>query len=68
MKNKTGFTFIELIIVTSIIAVLSTLAYISYSQLSTNAENAKKQADLDTAQSSIELEKLQEESFPSKIQ
>lgn len=66
--QQKAFTLIELIIVISLIAVLSSIAYISYSQYSKDAENAKKQADLDAVQSAIELEFLKTESFPSKVQ
>ena len=65
-KTK-GFTLIELIIVVTIIAVLSSVAYFSFSQYSTDAENTKKKTELNTIQSKIELEILKEESFPSKL-
>ena len=68
MNKKFGFTLVEIIIVATILVVFTTLAYVSYSQYIKNAENAKNQADLDTLQSTIELKKLQEESFPSKIE
>ncbi len=66
--NKKGFTFIELVLAVAIITALTTIAYLSYSQYSTQAENIKKQSDLDAVQSSLELEKLKSTGFPSKIQ
>lgn len=67
-KEKSGFTLIELIIVVALIAILSSIAYFSYSQYSKDAENTKKQVELDTIQSKIELENLKNQSFPSKLE
>lgn len=66
--NKKGFTLTELIIVVAILAVFSAISYFSYSQYLKEAENTKKQADLDATQTLIEMDMLKKESFPSKVE
>ena len=59
MKQKKGFTLIELIIVVSIIAVLSSLAYISLSGETAQARDSKRQADLKTLENAIAMSNAQ---------
>lgn len=69
MQNTVkGFSMIELLIVISIITILSSISYMTYSEHITETENTKKKADMDVLQTEIELEMLKNEAFPTKIQ
>jgi prepilin-type N-terminal cleavage/methylation domain-containing protein len=46
-QSKGGFTMIELLVVTTIIIVLSTIGLISFRQTGMNARNGKRKADLE---------------------
>lgn len=54
MKKK-GFTLIELLVVIAIIGLLATLAVISLGSARKDARDAKRQADMRTLQSAVEL-------------
>lgn len=54
-NNRKGFTLIELLVVIAIIALLSTLAVISLSNAREDARDSKRQADVRTMQSAVEL-------------
>jgi type IV pilus assembly protein PilE len=66
--NRSGFTLTELIIVVSILAVFSAVSYFSYSQYLKEAENTKKQAEVDKTLTLIEMDMLKNESFSSKAE
>lgn len=53
MRGK-GFTLIELLITISILAVLMTIAIISYSNVQKNGRDNKRKADLATIQAALE--------------
>ncbi len=52
-KNK-GFTLVELMVVISIIAVLSTIGLVYYGDFTKNSRDAKRQSDLKLIQSALE--------------
>lgn len=56
-KGTWGFTFIEIIVVTTIIGLLMSGAAVSYSVLTKNARDAKRKTDLEQMRSSLELYK-----------
>ena len=59
MNYHKGFTLIELIIVMSIIAVLSTLGFSTYNSIQQDARNAKRKADLVKMKEALESYKLE---------
>jgi type II secretion system protein G len=63
--NKKGFTLIELLVVIAIIGLLSTIAVVSFSNANNKAKNAKKQADIRSMQSAIELYNTDTGSYPA---
>ncbi len=54
MKQK-GFTFIELLVVTTIIILLSSVALVSYQAAERRARDDKRQADLEQFRSALEM-------------
>lgn len=59
LRTPRGFTLIELIIVVSIIAVLSSIAYISLSGETANARDSSRRADLKTLESAVAMSNAQ---------
>lgn len=53
--NRRGFTLIELMVVVSVIAVLSTVGLVTYTNAQKNSRDAKRKADLGQIQSALEL-------------
>lgn len=45
--NPQGFTLVELLVVITIIALLSTIGFVSFTSAQTQAKNAKRRADID---------------------
>jgi prepilin-type N-terminal cleavage/methylation domain-containing protein len=54
-KKRKGFTLIELLVVIAIIGLLSTLAIVSLNTARQKSRNTKRQADIRTLQSAVEL-------------
>ena len=55
MKNKKGFTLIELIVVITIIAVLTVAGVISFGGASKRARDSRRMADLEKIRIGLEL-------------
>lgn len=53
MRGK-GFTLVELLVTISILAILSTIALISYGNVQRNTRDAKRKSDLATIQAALE--------------
>ncbi len=54
MKNK-GFTLIEILVVTTIIALLTSAAVVSYSQIGKQSRDGKRKADLEQIRAALEM-------------
>ncbi len=54
-KTKSGFTFIEILVVTTIIAVLTAIGMVSYAQTNKNARDKKRQADIEQIRTALEM-------------
>ena len=55
MKKHSGFTLVELLVVISIIALLSVVAFYAVTYVKARARDAKRVADLDTFSKALEL-------------
>lgn len=64
MKNTRGFTFIELLVTVTIIAVLSAIAAVNFASTGQKSRDAKRKADLETIRSALELYRNDEGSYP----
>lgn len=62
--KKNGFTMIELLVVTTIIIVISTIGLISFRQTGQNARNGKRKADLENIRSALVLYRSDNGSYP----
>lgn len=66
MKRKNqGFTFIEVLVTISIIAIISAMALATYSRAQKKSRDAKREVDLKQIQIALEMCKTDEGSYPS---
>ncbi|SHI92256.1 type II secretion system protein [Lutispora thermophila] len=70
IKNKKGFTFIELVLVIAVLGILSTIAVPKYTSSWESAERTAVEANLRTIDSAIAIYEAQNGSLPegSKIE
>lgn len=54
MKQRLGFTIVEIIIVITVIAILATIGTVSYSSMQVRARDNERVADIDTMAASLE--------------
>lgn len=66
MKNK-GFTFVELLVVVTIIAVLSSVAIVSFQSTNRNSRDAKRKADLEQVRAALELYRAENGVYPDDV-
>jgi prepilin-type N-terminal cleavage/methylation domain-containing protein len=64
MKTR-GFTLIEIMVVVSIIAIISSIGIFSYNEASQKSRNGNRQADLKMMQTAIELYKQKNGRYPA---
>jgi general secretion pathway protein G len=64
-KNKKGFTFIEILVVITIIALLSTVAVVSYRSAQTKARDNKRKSDLEQVRAALEMYRSDEGIYPA---
>jgi len=62
--NK-GFTFVELLVVVTIIAVLTAVAVVSYTSTNKKARDTKRKADLQEIRSALEIVRTECGAYPS---
>lgn len=63
MKQK-GFTFIEILVVTTIIGILATIGLTSYQIANKKARDGKRKADLEQIRSALEMCKADNGNYP----
>jgi len=64
MKNR-GFTFIELLVSVTIMAVMLAAAIVSYSNTNLRSRDAKRKADLETIRSALEICRSNTSTYPT---
>jgi len=63
--RRNGFTMIELLVVTTIIIVLTTVGLVSFRSAGQSARNGRRQADLETVRQALVLYKSSEGTYPT---
>jgi len=61
---KKGFTLIEILVVTTIIVLLTSIAMVSYSMFSKSSRDARRKADLDQVRAALEMYRSNEDTYP----
>ena len=66
IKNKIrfGFTLVEVLVAVTIMAILSTIGYVSYSAAGRSGRDAKRKADLENIRSALEIYKAENNCYP----
>lgn len=63
-RRRNGFTFIELLVVITIIAVLSMIAVVSYSSANIKARDGKRKADIEQIRAALEMYRTDHSAYP----
>src|SRR3989344_5158240 len=67
-KLKTyGFTFIELLVTVTIMAVMMAVAIVSYSNTNLRSRDTKRKADLEVIRSALEICRSNTGSYPASV-
>lgn len=66
-KLKGGFTFIELLVSVTIMAVMMAAAVVSYSNTNLRSRDTKRKADLEVIRSALEICRSNTGSYPASI-
>ncbi len=67
LNQKKGFTFIEVLVVTSIIAVLATIGVVSYSSANIKARDGKRKADVEQIRAGLEMYRVDIGLYPAAL-
>ncbi len=62
--SRLGFTFIELLVVTTILGVLMSIAVVSYVQTSRAGRDSRRQKDLSAIQTALEFYRVENGVYP----
>ncbi|MFZ6034859.1 MAG: type II secretion system protein [Patescibacteria group bacterium] len=67
MKSGKGFTLIEILVAATIIALLSSVAAVTFSQFSQQSRDAKRKADLEQIRAAVEMYRSNNDVYPATI-
>lgn len=67
MKKKNGFTFIELLVVVTISALLMGAATVGYTSISRRSRDSRRQTDMETIRAALELYRSENGSYPLSV-
>ena len=67
MKKRSGFTFVELLLVVTIIAILTGVAMVSYTNVSRNSRDSRRRLDIENIRSALELCRTESGSYPASV-
>lgn len=63
--HKFGFTFIEILVVATIIGVLATIGAVSYQSANIKSRDGKRQADLEQIRAALEMYRADNSTYPA---
>lgn len=63
-RNNRGFTFIELLVVATIIIILSAIGVVSFTEAGKNARDGKRKADMETVRQALVLYRSDNGEYP----
>jgi general secretion pathway protein G len=66
-SKRKGFTLIEVLVVSTIIAVMAAIGLVSYSSASRRSRDAKRKADIAQIQAALEMYRTDIGSYPTSI-
>lgn len=66
-QRRAGFTFIELLVTVTLIAVLSAIGIVSYSSAQRRSRDGKRKADLEIIRSALEMYRADEDGYPDDL-
>lgn len=65
MKNKFGFTLIEILVAATIVALLSTIGLSGYQAITRSGRDALRKSDLEQIRSALEIYKSDNKNYPT---
>lgn len=65
LKSLFGFTMIELLVVTTIIIVITSIGLVSYTSANRSARNGKRKADMEMVRQALVLYRTDNTSYPA---
>ena len=66
-KNRNGFTFVELLVVTTIIILLSSIAVVSYQSANKKSRDNKRKSDLEQIRTALEMYRSDQGGYPTAL-
>lgn len=66
-SSRSGFTMIEILVVVAIIALLTTIGILSFSQVNKKARDGKRKADLEQMRSALVLYRTDTSEYPLDV-
>ncbi len=67
MKNKKGFTLVELMIVITVIAILSTIAVVSFTRVQKQSRDTKRKGDVRSLATALQAYFTEVNSYPATL-
>lgn len=67
MQNKNGFTLIEVLVVATIISLLASIGFVSYTTFSKQSRDARRKTDLENVRSALELYRSDNDYYPQNL-
>ncbi|OGK62463.1 hypothetical protein A2334_05500 [Candidatus Roizmanbacteria bacterium RIFOXYB2_FULL_38_10] len=63
-EKRHGFSFIEILVVVTIIGIISTIGMVTYTEFLKKSRDAKRKGDLEQIRASLEMYKSKNDSYP----
>lgn len=66
-NSTNGFTFVELLVVVTIIVLLSAIGLASYSQVNKKSRDSKRKSDLEQIRAALEIYRTDQSAYPATL-